>query len=124
MTPTEWIAEKLRAWRVRNGSLVPGIPVPGRDCLEGRRTPDEGCADASCDSVRLSELAPGQPGVVTCLEEPSSAASRKLAAMGILPGATVEPRQRYPVWILRTGRAELALDREMVDRIRVRTDEG
>lgn len=120
MTPTEWIAEKFRAWRVSDDGIQMGVPT--EDCLEGRRTPDEGCQHAHCDSVRLTELSVGRRAVVTCLERSATPASRKLASMGILPGATVRPVQRRPAWIVEVGLSEFALDRAMVERIRVRTD--
>ena len=122
MSPTEWIAETFRSWIVRGGEIRLGAPTP--DCLDGRRTPDEGCGDESCDSVRLTELDAGRAAVVTCLERPTSPASRKLAAMGILPGATVRTVQRRPAWIVEAGRCEFALDRAMAERIRVRADDA
>lgn len=120
MTPAEWIAEKFRSWRVTAHGIE--LLTPTGDCLEGRRTPDESCLHARCDSVRLTELPAGRDAVVTCLERSSSAASRKLAAMGILPGAEVRTVQRRPAWIVEVGTSEFALDREMAGRVRVRTD--
>ena len=120
MTPVEWIAEKFRAWRVTERGIE--LLTPTGDCLEGLRTPDEGCVHAGCDSVRLTELPEGRTAVVTCLERSSTAASRKLAAMGLLPGAEVRTVQRRPAWIVEVGHAEFALDQEMAERIRVRAD--
>lgn len=118
MTPAEWITEKFRAWRVSERGIE--LLVPTGDCLEGRRTPDEGCLHARCDSVRLTELPEGRAAVVTCLERSDTPASRKLAAMGILPGAEVRTVQRRPAWIVEVGHSEFALDVEMAGRIRVR----
>lgn len=120
MTPSEWIAEKVRAWRASGEG--PRLGVPTEDCLEGRRTPDPGCQHASCDSIRLTELEPGRSAVVTCLEDSAGPAGRKLAAMGVLPGAVVRPVQRRPAWIVEVGHSEFALDQEMASRIRVRAD--
>lgn len=122
MSPADWIAEKFRAWRVSDTGIELGVPTG--DCLQGRRTPDAGCVHADCDSVRLTELGTGERAVVTCLERTSTPASRKLASMGILPGATVRSVQRRPAWIVEVGRSEFALDREMVERIRVRSAEA
>lgn len=118
MTPTEWIAQKLRAWRVSVEG--PRVGVPTAECLEGRRTPDPGCQHASCDSFPLTELEPGRSAVVTCLEESAGPIGRRLASMGVLPGAVVRPVQRRPAWIVEIGHSEFALDREMAACIRVR----
>jgi len=73
-----------------------------------------------CDSVRLTELVPGESGAVTCLEESGSPATAKLAAMGVLPGCWIALRQRYPAFVFRMGYSEFAVDAELASRIRVR----
>ena len=91
-----------------------GAPVPSVD----------ECRNTDCESVRLTALSPGTAGAVSCLMEPWTAEAAKLAALGILPGVRVRVLQRYPAYLLRVGRTELALDAELAGRIRVRADHG
>ena len=110
MAPIDWLRAGWRSLR--------GRPW-GADCPEGRPVPDDGgCPD--CDSVRLSALRVGDSAVVSCLEQPGSAPTAKLAAMGVLPGARVRLVQRYPAYVFQLGRSELAVDSALADRIRVR----
>lgn len=91
-----------------------GAPVP---------TVDE-CRNTDCESRRLTEVPSGTTGAVSCLVEPWTADAAKLAALGILPGVRVRVLQRYPAYVLRVGRTELALDAELAARVRVRADHG
>lgn len=112
MARAEWLRAGWRA--LRRGGW-------GAGCPEGRPVPDEGgCAD--CDSVRLSELRPGESAIVSCLEDPGSRPTAKLLAIGALPGARVLLLQRYPAFVFRMGRSEFALDAELAGRIRVRRE--
>jgi DtxR family Mn-dependent transcriptional regulator len=72
--------------------------------------------------VRLTTLAEGERGRVTCLEEPGGPAAATLAAMGVLPGAYVELVQRFPAFVFRLGYAEFGVDEELASRIRVLPD--
>lgn len=114
MNPLGWLGR-------RPGSF------PGEEdeaCREGRRAPSwPGCGHGACESVRLSDLDAGAGGVVTCLEEPAHPWSRKLAGLGLLPGAPVEVLQRRPVYVVRLDHAEFALDHELASRVRVRVRE-
>lgn len=93
----------------------------GQTCPEGTPVPDDSrCAE--CDSVPLTALAANEGGVVTCLQEPESRASVKLAAMGVLPGTAVTLVQRYPAYVFRVGYSEFAVDAELASRIRVRRE--
>lgn len=112
MAPGDWI---LTGWRaLRRGGW-------GAECPDGTpvRRADR-CAD--CDSVRLTELNVGEVGTVSCLEDPGSGPTARLAAMGVLPGARLLLVQRYPAYVFRLGYAELAVDRFLATRIRVRRD--
>lgn len=88
-------------------------------CEAGAPVPTKGCSHLHCDSVRLDSLGRGDRGTVSCLEEPWSAESAKLAALGVLPGVRLGVVQRSPVWVLRMGRTEIALDGDLAGRIRV-----
>lgn len=112
MRPVDWILTNLGGLRSRRwGAECPGgVPIPT----------EERCAAVDCDSVRLTTLAEGERGRVTCLEEPGSRSTGKLAALGVLPGAEVVLVQRYPAFVFRIGYAEFAVDAELARRIRVR----
>ncbi len=113
MGPVAWIKNGL-------ADLLPR--VWGAECPRGAPVPREGlCAD--CDSVLLTELAEGLGARVTCLEAPASATAVRLASAGVLPGTAVHLLQRRPVYVIRIGFSELAIDRESAGHIRVRPDE-
>ncbi len=100
-------------------SLLGGVAWKD-SCRAGAPVPETGgCHGVDCHSVRLDTLAPGDVGAVSCLEEPWTAAAAKLAGLGILPGVRLRLVQRFPAYVLRLGRTELALDRELASRIRV-----
>lgn len=112
MSPVERILAGLRGFRGRRW---------GDTCPDRRPVPDPShCLE--CDSLALTELAAGESGTVTCLQDPGSAATAKLAAMGVLPGSALTLRQRYPAFVFRMGYSEFAVDRELASRIRVRKE--
>jgi DtxR family Mn-dependent transcriptional regulator len=106
------LVERLRRHLGWSTVCEAGPPVPGPD----------GCPGLDCDSVRLTSLRPGARGSVSCLERPGSAESAKLAGLGVVPGARIRLVQRYPAWVFRLGRAEIALDEGLAAHIRVRED--
>jgi ferrous iron transport protein A len=77
-----------------------------------------------CDSIRLTALAEGDRARVTCLEEPGSAAARRLSALGVLPGTELILVQRAPAFVFQVGHAELAVDEALAQRIRVRREDA
>jgi len=106
-TRTRWSAalraawDRARAWRA------------GR----GRPT----AAGAAADPFTgLADLRPGGEATVVGLADPSGGDARALAGLGLLPGAEVEVVQRYPAWILRVDRAEIAVDDDLARQVRVR----
>jgi DtxR family transcriptional regulator, Mn-dependent transcriptional regulator len=102
-----WSAFRRHAW--------------GDDCPVGDPVPQSGrCAALDCDTVRLSALSLGDSGTVTCLEEPASWPSCKLAALGVLPGVRVTLLQNWPAFRFRVGYTELAVDGELARLIRLR----
>lgn len=111
MSPVEWLRRRLAppAW---SADCPAGMPVPAA----------ERCAGVDCDSVRLTALAEGEAGRVTCLEDPGGALARKLAAIGVLPGVELELVQRSPAFVFRTGHAEFAVDETLATHIRVRRE--
>ncbi len=99
-----------------------GVAGWGESCEAGAPVPSGGCENLDCDSVRLTGLRRGDRGAVSCLEEPWTPEAAKLAALGILPGVRLHVVQRSPVWVLRVGRAEIAIDGTLASRIRVITE--
>lgn len=112
MSPVGWIWSGLGVLRARRW---------GAECPDGTPVPmAERCAALDCDSVRLTALREGDAGTITCLEDPGSRATARLAAMGVLPGAPLLLLQRFPAYVFRIGYAELAVDEALAARIRVR----
>lgn len=109
MMIVERLKDTLRGVGGWKESCEAGPPVP-----EGA-----GCSHLDCRSVRLTTLARGTRGTVSCLEQPWTSESGKLAGLGILPGVRLRVVQRSPSWVLRMGRTEIALDDELAGRIRV-----
>ena len=116
VNPVRWIATRLPSFRPDGEEEV---------CLDGLRTPSwEECGRSGCESVRLSDAAKGLEAIVTCLEEPGEPGGRKLASLGLLPGVRLVLLQRRPVFVVGIGYTELALDRELASRVRVRAADG
>lgn len=91
-----------------------------RTCAAGPPVPTaDTCAGLDCDSVRLTELAPGERGSVSCLHDPGGSAAARLAAMGLLPGTTLRLVQRRPAYIFRIGHSEFAIDEQLAMHVRV-----
>jgi Fe2+ transport system protein FeoA len=89
-------------------------------CEAGAPVPEPGgCRNVDCDSVRLTAVGRGGRGTVSCLEEPWTPEAAKLAALGLLPGVRVRVLQRRPVYVVRIGRTEIALDETLASRIRL-----
>jgi len=113
MRPVDWLRD-LGAWVPR---------AWGRDCPHGSPVPVVGpCED--CDAVALTDLRERDTARVSCLVNPGAPAAVRLASAGVLPGAEVTLVQRWPAYVLRIGYAELAIDRETAELIRVRQEPG
>jgi len=92
-------------------------------CPSGAPVPEpHRCSEAHCTAIPLTGLQPGDGGTVTCLHQPEDPHTFKLVALGILPGTRVDIVQRSPAFVLRVGYAELALDKELAGRVRIRPD--
>lgn len=110
------LLQAARAWRDR---------ILERFCLTGRRTWErEACGSIECESVPLTGLDTGEGGTVTCLADPGSPEARRLASLGLLPGTRVGLEQRRPVFVLRIGHGQVAMDEEMARCVRVRREAG
>jgi len=102
-----------------------GVPAPRGDwaaeCPAGLPVPESpDCAATDCESVPLPALREGERACVTCLQLPGGTAAQRLSALGVLPGEELELIQRFPAFVLRCGYAEIAIDEELADAVRVR----
>jgi Fe2+ transport system protein FeoA len=102
-------------------STAPGYTPWGAECPDGTPVPTaERCGD--CDALELAALAVGERARVTCLVDPGGTATRRLAALGVLPGTQVLLVQRSPAIVFRMGHAELALDAALAAKVLVRRE--
>jgi Fe2+ transport system protein FeoA len=62
------------------------------------------------NEVTLAQLEKGQSKVIKEIVHDAEGHWRKLAAFGIMPGATVSMLQRWPSFVIRVGRTEVGLD--------------
>ena len=115
MSPTDF----LRSLRV--GRSHPW----GETCPDGAPVPEpHRCAALNCDSMRLTSLSAGQRGSVTCLDDPGSGAAAKLAALGVLPGVTIELVRTYPAFVFRIDYSCFAVDAGLAELVRVRVEDA
>lgn len=111
VTTLAWLRKRLRPAAHGWANECPaGLPVPTA----------QRCMAADCESVALPALAEGEHGRITCLQDPGGRAAVTLAALGALPGVELELLQRFPVFVFRIGQADVAVDTQLADHIRVR----
>lgn len=77
-------------------------------------------ADPCPGEVSIAELRPGQGGRVVRLDPTEPARMAKLLALGILPGARVLLRRRFPCFLVQVGNSQFALDTAVARSVRVR----
>lgn len=70
----------------------------------------------------LAELAPGEEGLIACVQSHDQRAFHKLMAMGILPGNTIKLLRRSPAYVFQVGFSQFAVDRDIAEKIHVRRD--
>jgi DtxR family Mn-dependent transcriptional regulator len=92
-----------------HGSAIP----EGNCCLEARKSTDKMI-------VHLSDLEPGDGGIIAYLHTDDKDALQKLLAMGALPGTEVILRQRTPSIVFELGRSQFAIDAELASKIHIR----
>lgn len=73
-------------------------------------------------NISLINLRKGESGVVDHLVTTDSKNLQKLLAMGILPGRNVSVLQTYPAYILQIDRTQAAMDRQLAEKIGVKTN--
>ena len=97
-----------------HGKAIP----PGACCGEGR---DRGAAGGKGRIVSaLTDMHPGERGTITYLHAPQGNLLRKLLALGILPGKTVELRRAFPSYVFRVNETEYAVDKDIAAAVYVR----
>lgn len=67
----------------------------------------------AASALTLADLAPGQSAEVVAVETTDWAASRRLYALGLVPGATLTVKQCFPTFVFTVGHTTIAVDREM-----------
>ena len=69
--------------------------------------------------VPLTLLGEGARARVIRLDQPGTAGTAHLVALGVLPGAELTLLQRYPAFVVRVGHTEFAVDDQLARRIHV-----
>lgn len=97
-----------------------------RTCPHGKSIPPGPCCRLGESTVEsaiksLGSLKPGESGRVAYIAAPDDSVLHRLAAMGIVPEAEVTLHQDHPGVVIRVGNTQVALDRETVDDIFVRS---
>ncbi len=96
-----------------------------RFCPHGKPIPRGQCCRQVRESVNrliapLRELEPGTSGSIAYIQLNHSAHVNKLMAMGVLPGAPITLRQRFPSFVFDAGYSQYAVDDEIAADIYVR----
>jgi len=96
-----------------------------RVCPHGRPIPPGECCKLASGSVdravcSLVYMRPGERGHVAYLHSHNQDKLRKLMAMGVLPGASVELLRTYPSIVFRVGYTQYAVDHEIGESVYVR----
>ncbi len=87
-----------------------GSPIPPGPCCA------QGTEAAGKVISALSDLNPGEGGVIAYLHSQRRGIMRRLLAMGAIPGARITLRQRFPSLVFEIGGTEIAVDQETARR--------
>ena len=94
-----------------------GKPIPPGECC--RRLEQE----PGRLIKTLAEMKTGEHGVIAYLHSEDPSDLRKLMAIGALPGAFVELKQRFPSYLVQIGDSQFGIDEEMARQIHLRPAE-
>ncbi|MGH7144431.1 MAG: ferrous iron transport protein A [Terriglobales bacterium] len=72
--------------------------------------------------TQLSEAPAGAQGMVARLNMEDGREVRKLMAMGVLPGTSIELLQRFPSYVFQVGYSQFTIDRDLAAAIYVQWD--
>lgn len=93
-------------------------PIPvGECCLKAETAVDKAV-------VPVSQLRPGEEGVIAYIHSGDSEKLKKLMAMGILPGEDVSLERRFPSFVFHIGHSRFAVDEGMASAIFVRRQDA
>lgn len=74
------------------------------------------------NAKRLTDMKPGESGVVVSINTDEADRLRKLSAFGIFPGVEVNLIQRYPAYVVQVGYTQVAVDASIACEIFVSVD--
>jgi len=74
--------------------------------------------------VTAAAMRPGEAGEIVAVEAPDPDSSRRLFAVGLVPGVRLTLVQRFPAYVVKAGETTVALDREMAESIWVALGKG
>ncbi len=95
-----------------------GSPIPPGECCHA------GAREAGKAVSALSDLVPGQGGVIAYLHSGRRQMMQRMLAMGAIPGARIVLVQKFPSYVFRMGERQIAVDRETAQDIYVRLTGG
>lgn len=91
-----------------------GKPItPGKCCRESAKV-------AGNIVSSIADVKKGTKGKVAYLHTRDNKKLQKIMAMGILPGVSIEVRQKFPSYIVKVGHSQIALDEEMAREVFIR----
>ena len=96
-----------------------------RTCPHGRPIPEGACCREAKSAprrliVRLDVLSVEKRARVAYLQTGDRAALEKLLAIGILPNTEIEVLQKSPSYVIKIGKSQFAIDKELASRVYVR----
>ena len=91
-----------------------GKPIPRARCCEKFRTEVQPLVQ------RLSDISVGQTGRITVIAPKYHSRLDRLGSFGVVPGAEVRLRQKFPSFVIQIGETTVAVDRDIADEIFVR----
>lgn len=69
--------------------------------------------------IRLSRWLANEKASISTIDETSSEIIRKLVALGLVPGQEVEIIRKIPIYILKIGHTQVAVDEELIRNVYV-----
>jgi len=91
-----------------------GSPIPEGECCRA------GAREARTVVSALSDLAPGQSGVIAYIHGRQRGMMQRMLAMGAVPGTPVTLVQRFPSYVFEIGQRQVAVDGDIARDIYVR----
>lgn len=94
-------------------------------CPHGKEIPQGPCCRRSKETADvevgpLSDAAVNAEGTVACLTAADMKETRKLMALGILPGVSIRLDRKFPSYVFTVGYSQFTIDRNLAGKILVR----